>query len=278
MTSVTLLVENCVHRAGLLAEHGLSWWIESGGQGVLFDTGQGMAVRHNAQRLGIDLGATSAVVVSHGHYDHTGGLAEALSLATRASLWMHPRAVEPKFSGSCGVSRCISTGFMECRQFLEPGREVTVSAEPREVIPGIWMTGEIPRTNDFEDTGGPFFLDEQLTKADPLLDDQAIFFRAGEGVVIVLGCGHSGLVNTVRHVAQLTGGAPLVAVLGGAHLISASGARLDETVKFLRECNPEFLAFNHCTGQGAIRRFEHEFGPRFTPFHTGDRREFPAPA
>ncbi len=275
MTGVTLLAENCVHRAGLMAEHGLSWWIEVDGQAVLFDTGQGMVLRHNARKLGIDLASAAAVVLSHGHYDHTGALEEVLALAASASLWMHPGAVERKFSGSGGTSRRISTGFMERRQFLAEGRRVNFSPDPCEVLPGIWTTGEIPRSNDFEDTGGPFFLDEALTRPDPLLDDQAIFFRAGKGVVIVLGCCHSGLVNTVQHVGRLTSNAPLFAVFGGAHLANASDDRLDRTVDFLRARNPQFLAFNHCTGEEAIRRFGHEFGSRCVPLHTGDRREFP---
>ncbi len=278
MTAVTLLAENCVHRAGLMAEHGLSWWIEVDERGILFDTGQGMVFRHNARKLGIDLASAAAVVLSHGHYDHTGGLEEALGQAPRASLWMHPGAVNPKFSGSGGTSRRISTGFMERRQFLAEGRRVNVSADPCEVLPGIWTTGEIPRSNDFEDTGGPFFLDEVLKHPDPLLDDQAIFFRAGKGVVVVLGCCHSGLVNTVQHVGRLTSNAPLLAVLGGAHLANASDERLDRTVAFLHACDPRLLAFNHCTGEGAIRRFGREFGSRCVPLHTGDRREFPDPA
>lgn len=275
MTTVTLLSENCVNRLGLLAEHGLSWWIDTGDHRVLFDTGQGMVLFRNTATLGIDLASASAIVLSHGHYDHTSGLPAALEAAPHASLWMHPRATEPKFTGSGETSRRISTDFMEKRGFAASGRSVTACSDPREVVPGIWMTGEIPRTNDFEDTGGPFYLDAALTRPDPLLDDQAVFFRSGGGVVVVLGCSHAGVVNTLRRVGELTGGAPLVGVMGGAHLAAASEKRMNETLAFLRQRKPGFIAFNHCTGENAVRRFTNEFGPACGPMHVGDRKDFP---
>lgn len=275
MTTVTLLSENCVHRPGLLAEHGLSWWIDTGDHRVLFDTGQGMVLARNASALGIDLASASAIVLSHGHYDHASGLPAALDAAPNASLWMHPRATEPKFTGCGGTARRISTDFMERRGFAAAGRRVKASAEPREVIPGLWMTGEIPRTNDFEDTGGPFYLDAALTGPDPLLDDQAVFFHSGDGVVVVLGCSHAGVVNTLRRVGELTGGAPLVAVMGGAHLAAASEKRMNETVAFLHQLKPAFIAFNHCTGENAVRRFADEFGAACGQMHVGDRKDFP---
>lgn len=275
MASISVLAENSVRAPGLLAEHGLAWWIDTGRHRVLFDTGQGMVILHNARALGIDLSTADAVVLSHGHFDHAGGLEEVLAVAPRATLFLHPQAVEPKFSGSGGRSRKISTDFVESRRFESGNRRVVMSREPVEVVPGIWMTGEIPRTNDFEDTGGPFFLDAALTQPDPLLDDQAVYFHTPEGVVVVLGCAHAGVVNTLRHIGQLTANAPVHAVLGGAHLNTASDLRMDRTMEALHEIFPASIGFNHCTGQRAILRLNREFGSACREAGVGTRWEFP---
>ncbi len=276
MIALTVLVENCVQEKGLLAEHGLAWWIDTGSHRVLFDTGQGMILQKNALKLGIDLSRADAIVLSHGHYDHVGGLPEALGTAPDAALFLHPDAIGAKFSGAGGRSHRVSTAFMETRQFEDARRSVIMAREATEVVPGIWVTGEIPRTNDFEDTGGRFFLDEELSIPDPLLDDQAVFFHAADGVVIVLGCAHAGIVNTLHHVMRLTGNAPLHAVFGGAHLQAASHERIDRTITALGEPSPARLGFNHCTGQSAIQRINHEMEGKCVDAHVGSHFEFPS--
>jgi 7,8-dihydropterin-6-yl-methyl-4-(beta-D-ribofuranosyl)aminobenzene 5'-phosphate synthase len=276
MISVTCLVENTARGAGILAEHGLAWWINTGTHRVLFDTGQGMALAHNAAQLGINLAQADAIVLSHGHFDHVGGLEAALAAAPAAPLFLHPRAVEAKFIGtnSAGGARRISIGFVESESFCNGNRRLVVTREPCEVVPGVWMTGEIPRTHDFEDTGGPFFLDAALTQPDPLLDDQALYLPTPQGVIVILGCAHAGVVNTLHHVAQLTGGAPVRALLGGLHLESASPRRLEETVRAFRACQPRQMGFCHCTGLAAIRRLWDDFPDACLQIHAGRRLEF----
>lgn len=277
MIAITLLVENTARGAGVLGEHGLAWWIDSGAHRVLFDTGQGMALTANAARLGIDLATADAVVLSHGHFDHVGGLAQVWALAPRAALYLHPRATEPKFSGNgsggSAPGRRISVEFVERAEFAAPGRRVVATREPTEVVPGVWMTGEVPRTNDFEDTGGPFFLDAELTQPDPLLDDQSLYLPTPEGVAVIFGCAHAGAVNTLRHIARLTDGAPVRLAVGGLHLERASVRRMDETVRALRACRPAQMGFCHCTGLAAIRRLWDEFPEACVQAHAGMRIE-----
>lgn len=276
MISVIVLVENTARGAGVLGEHGLAWWIDTGTHRVLFDTGQGLALQHNAFALGIDLARADAIVLSHGHYDHVGGLESVLKVAREAALYMHPRAIEPKFSGSGGgkTGRRISQDFMEQERFRTPGRTVMQSVAPHEVVPGLWMTGEIPRTNNFEDTGGPFSLDAALQQPDPLLDDQAMFFIADEGVVVVLGCAHAGVVNTLDYIARLTGRDRIHAVLGGMHLEHASPLRMTQTFGGLGRYGVERVSPMHCTGTRAVMAFHQFFGERFNFGATGTRFTF----
>jgi 7,8-dihydropterin-6-yl-methyl-4-(beta-D-ribofuranosyl)aminobenzene 5'-phosphate synthase len=276
MITLTVLSENTARGAGLLGEHGLSYWIDTGAHRVLFDTGQGLALLNNATALDIDLATADAIVLSHGHFDHVGGLEAALAMARQATLYLHPRATEKKFSGAYPASgaRRISTAYVETESFLRDERQVIATREPCEVVPGVWTTGEIPRTNDFEDTGGPFFLDEALTRPDPLLDDQALYVRTTPGVIVILGCAHSGVVNTLRYIARLTDGAPVRLLIGGLHLENASPRRMDETVRALLACRPHQMGFCHCTGLAAIRRLWHEFPEACMQAHAGLRLEF----
>jgi 7,8-dihydropterin-6-yl-methyl-4-(beta-D-ribofuranosyl)aminobenzene 5'-phosphate synthase len=274
MISLTVLAENTARGVGILGEHGLAYWIDTGTHRVLFDTGQGLALLNNAAVLGIDLVHADAVVLSHGHFDHVGGLEAALAVARQAALYLHPRAVEHKFTGtSPATTRRISVPFVETEEFLHDERRVYASRKPVEVVPGIWATGEIPRLNDYEDTGGPFFLNRELTEPDPLLDDQSLFFNTSEGVVVVLGCAHAGVINTLDHVARLTGKDRIHTVLGGMHLENASPRRLQETFAALRRYDIQRLGPAHCTGWRVVARFQQEFpahcfqcaaGSRFT--------------
>jgi 7,8-dihydropterin-6-yl-methyl-4-(beta-D-ribofuranosyl)aminobenzene 5'-phosphate synthase len=249
---ITVLVENTVTGQGLLAEHGLAFWIEAGSRCILFDTGQGGVLVHNAYRMKFALSRIDTIVLSHGHYDHTGGLADALRGNQPTAIYAHPDALTPKFARNRdGTSRAIGIPDAS-RQALEQHRGRLVLIEkPTPVANGLTATGPVPRVTDFEDTGGPFFLDAQCENPDPLADDQALFFESTRGTVVLLGCAHAGVINTLRYVRQLTGGRTIHAVLGGMHLVGASPERLERTIDELQRLKIERLGPAHCTGRAA---------------------------
>jgi 7,8-dihydropterin-6-yl-methyl-4-(beta-D-ribofuranosyl)aminobenzene 5'-phosphate synthase len=269
MTRITLLSENTVSGAGLIGEHGLSYWLDTGRHRILFDTGQGMAMKHNAARLGIDLSTADAIVLSHGHYDHVSGLPEALAMAPNAGLWLHPAAVEAKFILSPhGGARRISTDFMQQANFGS-SRAVHYVTAPAEVVPGVWVTGEIPRVHDFEDVGGPFFLDEALQVPDPIADDLSIYLPDSDGVSVIFGCAHAGVLNTLDHIFQHLGRRPVHTLIGGLHLAAASAYRMNRTVEALKDISPQRMGFCHCTGAHAVRRLWNEFPGVCVDIHAG---------
>ena len=272
--SVTLLCENTARGAGILGEHGLSWWIESNGQHLLFDLGQGLSLNANAAQLGINLSDTDAIVISHGHYDHLAGWMALPSGAKHLPVFLHPDALLPKYQKR-------ATGKVDCagnsrsvEALIAEASTVIAQCKPTEVIPGIWMTSEVPRLTDYEDTGGDFVQDRSGTTADPLHDDQSLFFKTPKGVVVILGCAHSGVINTLHYVQKLTG-ERIHAAVGGMHLLHASAERMQQTIKALHEINPDWIGPNHCTGDAAVAQLRTAFENRCIEYHAGQSYTFP---
>lgn len=251
---VTTLVENTVYQRGLRAEHGLAFHIQFGRHHVLFDTGQSDLLLHNASRLGLDLRQLDAIVLSHGHDDHTGGLKAVRSFSPACQLFLHPAATAARFSVNArGETRAV--GMTEdTRELVRTSASTVWTREPIEVLPGLFATGEIPRTTDFEDAGGRFYLDGAGQQPDPLRDDQALYFESAKGLVVLLGCAHAGMVNTLLHIEGLTGGKRIHAVLGGMHLLNASAERIQGTMAALEQRQIALLVPMHCTGPAATMR------------------------
>lgn len=263
--TVTVLAENTVQGLGLIGEHGLSLWVECAGTCVLFDTGQGLVLPHNVGRMNVDLGRADSIVLSHGHYDHTGGLSWALGRASRARLFLHPSALATRFACRDGASREVGMPGDARAAVHERLASVHWTREPAEIAPGIFVTGPIPRRTPFEDTGGPFFLDPQGTVPDPIEDDQALWIETADGLVLLLGCAHAGVVNTLDYIGELTRRKPVRAIVGGMHLGAASDERMARTIESLRRQDPAGLWPCHCTGPVATCRWMTTFGHRCQP-------------
>lgn len=260
---VTVLVENTASGRGLLGEHGLCFWIACGDKHILFDTGQTDVFARNARVLGIDLSRADAIVLSHGHYDHTGGLAKAMQIAPRARVFLHPDALKPKFSRHAdGTVHEVGLPQLTEEEIRRRSAGLVFTPHPTEIVDGLFVTGRIPRANNFEDTDGSFFRDSACGEVDPLRDDQAIYFRGSKGIVVLLGCAHAGVINTLNQIRAINDGRTLHAAIGGMHLGSASEARLIATLDALQSYEDLLLAPAHCTGTRQKMLLWHRFAPR----------------
>jgi 7,8-dihydropterin-6-yl-methyl-4-(beta-D-ribofuranosyl)aminobenzene 5'-phosphate synthase len=266
---ITILVDNHAG-AGLLEEHGLSFWIEAGGKRILFDTGQGKALAQNARTLGVDLGTTDTLVLSHGHYDHTGGIPHVLRLARNPEVYCHPGVVQPRYAIRDGRSRSIQmpSEAMTAIDGLPP-RCLHWACDPVLLAEDIGITGQIPRKYDCRESEEPFFLDPEGKRSDPVADDLALWMRKDDGLVVVVGCAHAGLVNTLDYVRQLHDGMKIRAVIGGFHLGGADRDRITRTLDGLRPLLPEMLVPCHCTGDQAVAMLQEAYGDRVAPGAAG---------
>jgi 7,8-dihydropterin-6-yl-methyl-4-(beta-D-ribofuranosyl)aminobenzene 5'-phosphate synthase len=251
-TALTVLVDNQAG-FGCLAEHGFALWIEHGDQHILLDTGQGEALEANARTLGVDLSRTDALVLSHGHYDHSGAVPQVLGAAPISRVYCHPGVTEPRYSITGGEARDIRMPLFSMRALGALSSErLHWSGEPCEIGTGVGLSGYIPRRTDFEDAGGSFYFDPHALRPDPVSDDQALWIRTDTGLIVCLGCCHAGLVNTLGHVCDVAGDKRIRAVVGGLHLNAASRVRLEKTVQALQVVKPGLMVLCHCTGEGAI--------------------------
>ncbi len=272
---ITVLVENSVFSAGLKAEHGLCLWLDMGSACVLFDTGQTGIILENARALGIEIDAVDTIALSHGHYDHTGGLAAVLARASQPpKVFMHPNALQPKFHCvSAAASRAIGMP-RDALEALQRCKNLTTAPTPVEVAPGLFLTGEVPRIHPEENVASAFYLDAECARPDPLLDDQSLFMDTPSGLVVMFGCAHAGAINTLTHIRNLVGNRPIRSLIGGMHLHSASPERLAWTIARLREFSVANISVGHCTGAWAVTELWHAFKNSFVPCATGTTLTF----
>jgi 7,8-dihydropterin-6-yl-methyl-4-(beta-D-ribofuranosyl)aminobenzene 5'-phosphate synthase len=276
-TSIAIIVDNKAG-PGLASEHGFSLWIQTEGKNILCDTGQvgdtgqTSALEANARALGVDLSRTDILVLSHGHYDHTGGIAHLLQRAGDVEVYCHPAVTRPRYVIRDGKATGIGMPPESAAALARlPSQRLHWVQGPVMLTPRVGLTGPIPRRTSYEDTGGPFFLDVAGEQHDPIEDDLALWINTDKGLVVCLGCCHAGLVNTLDYVARLTDGARVRAVIGGLHLMNAGRERLALTIAELERIAPELVVACHCSGEAAVAALREALGKRVVTGAAGMR-------
>jgi 7,8-dihydropterin-6-yl-methyl-4-(beta-D-ribofuranosyl)aminobenzene 5'-phosphate synthase len=260
----TVLCENYVYgQAGAIAEHGWAVYLETNQGNFLFDTGQGKAIINNAQYFHKDLSAIKGILISHHHYDHTGGLFEVLQQTGKVKVYSHPDIFKNSFSIRNGIERNIGIPFR--REILESkGAEFIFNTDVTEIVPDLILSGEIPRQTSFEKGDQTLVVkDKKGYIQDNILDDQTLIVKTTKGLFIILGCSHSGIVNIINYAIKRTGQEHIHAIIGGTHLGPANQETRGKSIQALKQFDIERIGVSHCTGLEMSMRLYYEFGERF---------------
>ncbi len=275
MTKIICVVDNAVKEGtGLQSEHGLSFWIETAYGNVLLDTGQTAAVlSHNLDVLGLSPREVDKLALSHAHYDHTGGLDAVLSKNTALTLFAHPDVFRPRYSLRKGEYQSI--GLSLSGEALAARADLSLGDAPAEILLGLWTTGEILERTEPEGRSPHHFIHTgKGWEPDPYRDDMSLVLKTNEGLVVICGCCHAGILNTLFHVERNFEG-PIATVIGGTHLASADDPYLSHVIDVF---NGRFrnlsLYLNHCTGKNAFERLAGAFGSRVTACPAGTVIDF----
>ena len=255
---------------GLVAEHGFSLWIEHAGKKILFDTGQKDALIPNTKKLGIDLSKPDIMVLSHGHYDHTGGVCDIIDLASGVQVYAHSHVLVDRYRirEDDVAAIQIQTKSADALRNM-PEDQIHWTTGPQPLYDHVSISGMIPRLTDFEDTGGAFYLDSEATQPDLIEDDQSIWIKTPKGLVVCAGCCHAGIINTLEYITKISGESKIHTLIGGLHLLNANENRLQKTVDGLRSFNIYQMYPCHCTGKGAVEYLSKNLPYNVVPGYAG---------
>ncbi len=277
---ISTIAENSASWLKLLAEWGLSILVEVDNTTILMDTGYSMVAAHNAKIMEEDLSKIDKIVFSHGHQDHTGGLLELLKLRDLKNkpveIIAHPDVWAPKVWRSPDGTRFDEIGIPYTREQAENlGATFHLSKEPVWITDRIVTSGEVPMVTDFEaiDYNACVKTTDGVSD-DPLNDDQTLYIKSNKGLIVISGCAHRGIVNTIIRGKELTKSDKVYAVIGGIHLFGADEERLQKTIDEFRRLDIHHIGVSHCTGQVASARLFIEFGDKFFFNMAGTCTEF----
>lgn len=268
---VTCVTDNAAKQgSGLKTEHGVAFWIETENGNVLFDTGASAeTLRFNLNQLGLKIDDIKALAFSHAHYDHTGGIEAILSKRDDLPIYANADIFRPKYSRHSG--NYDGSGFAKQREDYERRANWHLNDEPTEIVKGLWTTGRInDRSYPEGRSAGHFIRDGGEFIPDPYQDDMSLVGEIDDGLVVICGCCHAGILNTLTHVRAHFDG-EIQAILGGIHLMPADMPMIRDVVGVMWELVPDARFWlNHCTGDHALQAFADAFGDNAHHFKAGE--------
>lgn len=269
---ITTLIENQIDDNGqLLFEHGLSLYIETDGKTLLFDTGQSGDFLKNAKVLGKDLNILDYCILSHGHYDHTGGLEHFVSETMKLpKLIVGEEFFNSKYK-AIGTKEYKFNGNSFQESFVEKLSTdlIKVSEDMISLTENIFVFHHFKRHNDFEQRDSKFLLkigEEYLP--DDFADEIALGIITKKGLVVVVGCSHVGIINILRTISERAQ-VPIYAVVGGTHLVDSGEERIRKTIEIFQEMKIQLVALSHCTGDNGILKLQERMKGQFIHNNTG---------
>lgn len=270
LCKIKIIVDNKAE-SPLISEHGFAALIESGGKRILFDTGQGQALFTNAEILNISLTELDILILSHGHYDHSGNIAALITDNPQIEFFAHPDCLQKRYSYHEGQPLKYVGLTEKDRDAIRglPFNKIHWCTGRTKITDGIYITGFVPREHQLEDTGGNFYLDRGMKIPDIIKDDLSLWLEGIRGLTVLCGCCHSGIQNTINYISSHYETPEFVTLAGGFHLKNSSDDRIESSIKFLKNLNIHHTIGGHCTGEKALKIFCRSLGKSFSDSETG---------
>lgn len=258
---VITLIENLVYQKDLFAEHGLSFYFEGNHKKILFDTGQTGSFIHNAAVLGIDLTAVDAVVISHGHYDHTGGLYSFLKINRKANVYIKKKAFLPKYQGPEKFIGVTYDPVLDNR--------IEYVQTQTEINDGVFIMPDIPvRFPDDTHFGHLQVKNGNELVEDNFEDELYLAVTNNRHLSVISSCSHRGIIN-IMEAARAHFPLPVHTLLGGFHTRACRDNQLENLVKYFSEVSPKAIGICHCTGVEKYALLQKHLGDKVFYNYTG---------
>lgn len=261
---VSILTDNMVYKRGFLGEHGMSLLIDAGEKRYLFDTGQSQVFLHNAAKLGVDLKDLDGVILSHGHYDHCGGMEHWQELGD-VPIYIQKKAFEKKYVENSRSKELRYIGLENKGGWQEGANIQELSGGGTQIAESVYLLSEIPYTIDFEPVSGSFWKSNLQYPgheliADTMQDEQILVIEKPEGLCIFAGCAHVGIINCLHYVQTVFPGRHIHFLAAGMHLKGCDARRLEMTISALKGQGIDLVLPLHCTGMRAIAAMREALG------------------